>query len=211
MSKGKKRGVSVKKLICLSDVKAAGEKGESRIYIDDQTIITPAAKDYAKAANILFVEGKVMDNTSIIPDLSGLTKEDLYNILKVLVEHGLLEVPRKKYDSECLPCGFKVVRGNSLCLDPLDSKTGDKVKYLEVIHDTESAMQSGRFTIDHSSFKTTAEQYETYCVMEGTMDILIDGKVFHAQKGDMVNVPKGASIECSSNGYADVFYSCANR
>ena len=48
----------MKKLISLSNIKSLHDKGQTEIYIDEQTIITPAAKDYAKFNSMVFVEKK---------------------------------------------------------------------------------------------------------------------------------------------------------
>lgn len=197
----------MKKLICMNDMKSFKDKNQTTIYVDDETIITPAAKDYAKLNNISFVEkpggGEGMGNF----DISGLSKEDLYKVLKVLVDKGLLDISEnKKYEAKTLAGGFKLVEGNTIKLEPLFEKTGDKVKYLEVIHSEDSPMQSGYFTIDRESFSTTTELYETYCIQEGVLDIKINGTAFRATKGDILSIPKNTFIECSSDGFVKIFY-----
>ena len=88
----------MKKLISLSNIKSLHDKGQTEIYIDEQTIITPAAKDYAKFNGMVFVEKKGDCRMMNDFDISGLSKEDLYKILKVLVDKGLLDTDTKKYD-----------------------------------------------------------------------------------------------------------------
>lgn len=201
----------MKKLVSLKDVKSSYEKGENKIYIDDNTIITPAAKDYMKTHGLVFVEGKEMEKTMEKFDFSSFSKEDLYKILKVLVDRGLLDTTTKKYEAKTLAGGFKLVDGNSIKLEPLFEETGDKVKYLEVVHSEDSPMQSGYFTIDKSSFSVTTEVFETYCVVEGVLNIKVNGNSFVAKQGDVINVPKGSNIECSSTGFVKIFYSCADK
>ena len=91
-------------------------------------------------------------------------------------------------------------------MEPLFEETGDKAKYLEVIHSEDSPMQSGYFTIDNTSFTTTTELFETYCIEEGVLDIKVDGNKFRANKGDILSIPKGSKIECSSEGFVKIFY-----
>ena len=196
----------MKKLISLSNIKSLHDKGQTEIYIDEQTIITPAAKDYAKFNGMVFVEKKGDCRMMNDFDISGLSKEDLYKILKVLVDKGLLDTDTKKYEAATMSNGFKVVRGNTIKMEPLFEETGDKAKYLEVIHSEDSPMQSGYFTIDNTSFTTTTELFETYCIEEGVLDIKVDGNKFRANKGDILSIPKGSKIECSSEGFVKIFY-----
>ncbi len=202
----------MKKLICLSDVKSMHADNKTNVYVEAGTIITAAARDYVKANNMVFIDKKEEYKAMESCDISGLSKEDLYKILKVLVDRGLLDQPNKQYVSEKTGCGFKLVRGESAKLEPLfPEKTGDKVKFLELIHEEDSPMQSGYFTIDRSCFDTVTEIFETYCIVEGVLDIKVNGTKFKAVKGDVLNIPKGAHIECSSDVFTKIFYSCGDR
>lgn len=198
-------------LISLKDVKAAHEKGECKVFIDEKTIITPSARDYAKDNSISFIEKKEEFKPMNKMDISGFSNEELYKILKVLVDRGLLNTEAKKYQYKKQADGFKLVDGSSMELEPLFEKTGDKVKYLEVMHTEDSPMQAGYFTMSNSSFEVTTEVFETYCIFEGNLDIKINGEEFRAKCGDIVNVPKGSHIECSSEGFTKVFYTSTDK
>lgn len=202
----------MKKLISLKDVEKLHSENQTGVYIDENTIVTPAAKDYVKLHKMNFVERKEECCKMEKFDMSGFTTEDLYKILKVVVDRGLLNAEPPKYESESLCNGFKIVRGNSLKYDPLFPEvTGDKAKFLEVVHEADSPMQSGYFTIDRTSFDTTTEVYETYCIMEGCLDIKVNGTGFRAVRGDVLTIPKGSHIELSSEGFVKIFYSCGDR
>lgn len=202
----------MKKLICLSDVKGLHSENKKDVYIEEGTIITPAARDYVKLNNMVFVERKEECKMMDKLDVAGLSKEDLYKILKVLVDRGLLDVETKPYQAEKSGNGFKLVRGNTAKLEALFPDTnGDKVKYVELIHAEDSPMQSGYFTIDRSCFKTTTEIFETYYIVEGVLDIKVNGNKFRAYKGDVLSIPKGSEIECSSEGFVNIFYTCGDK
>lgn len=202
----------MRKLICLSDVVRLHSENKMDVYVEEGTIITPAAKDYVKMNQMAFVDRKEECKCMDKLDLTGLTKEDLYKILKVLVDKGLLDVNADKYESERLNGGFKLVKGDTVKLEPLfPETTGGKAKFLEVIHTEDSPMQSGFFTIDRTSFETTTEVYETYYIIEGVLDIKVNGTDFRAKKGDVLTIPKGSNIRCSSNGFVNIFYSCGDK
>lgn len=202
----------MKKLICLRDVESLHSENKTDVYVEEGTIITPAARDYVKTNNMIFVERK--DECKIMDkfDVSGLSKEDLYKILKMLVDKGLLDVDTKPYQCEKLKGGFKLVRGNTAKLEPLFPDTnGDKAKYVELVHAEDSPMQSGFFTVNKTSFKTTTELYETYYIIDGVLDIKVNGTKFKAKKGDVLTIPKGSDIECSSDGFVNIFYTCGDK
>lgn len=202
----------MRKLICLRDVEGLHSQGKTEVYIEENTIITPAAKDYAKANHMNFVERKDECKAMDKFDMSGLSKEDLYKILKVLVDRGLLDVDQPKYQAEKLEGGFKLVRGCSAKLEPLFPETnGDKAKYVELVHTEDSPMQSGFFTISRTSFKTKTEVYETYYIIEGVLDIKVNGRKFVAKKGDVLTIPKGSEIECSCESFVNIFYTCGDK
>ena len=48
----------MKKLICTKEVEEAEKQGQKVIYIDENTLVTPAAKDAAINAGIEFVCGQ---------------------------------------------------------------------------------------------------------------------------------------------------------
>ena len=46
----------MKKLICTEAVEALAKKGEKEIYLDSNTIVTPAARDAAEAHGVRFCD-----------------------------------------------------------------------------------------------------------------------------------------------------------
>ena len=67
-------------------------------------------------------------------------------------------------------------------------------------------MKKPEIRLNNTSFTTTTELFETYCIEEGVLDIKVDGNKFRANKGDILSIPKGSKIECSSEGFVKIFY-----
>jgi ethanolamine utilization protein EutQ len=143
----------------------------------------------------------------------GIDVDVIYKVFKAMMDKGLLNgildsVSNKPYISEIDPCGLKIVRGNSVKMEVLDTgNPDDKVFYQEIISATDgSSMNAGFITIEDCNFdwETTCE--EIYCVAEGTLTVTVDGKVYTANPGDSVFFPKGAKFAFGSPNKMKAFY-----
>src|SRR6478672_10773099 len=120
----------MKKLICVTDVEASAKQGQKVVYIDSNTIITPAAKDTAKVCGIEFsYEKKFCEKKPAEPEKNSSGEIDstmIYTALKAMVDKGLLKgmfdnVPGPPFLAESDSGGLKVVRGNSVKYDVFDT------------------------------------------------------------------------------------------
>ena len=206
----------MKKLICAKEVESLVKEGKKVFYIDCDTIVTPSAKDVAKANGITFsTEAPVCceSPSEILKSCGGNIDSDMiYNVLKTMMDKGLLKgmfetAPALPYvaDKDC--GGLKVVRGNSVKLDVFD--TGDpnvKAYYQELVSKDESQMSAGFLVIENSSFEWELTYEEIDYVTEGTLTVTINGKTFTAYPGDVLYVPKGSKVIWGSPDKARVFY-----
>ena len=206
----------MKTLICAKDVETAQSQGKKVIYIDSNTIITPSAQDMAKAYEIEFSQKIVSEarSSGIAKACDGtLDSEMIYNLLKTMMEQGLLSgiidslKSTKPYTEETAGNGAKVVRGDSVKFDVFDTGNPDaKVFYQELISKEESAMSAGFLNIDHSTFDWALTYEEIDYVIEGTLTVTIDGKTLTAYPGDVVYVPSESKVTWGSPNHAKVFY-----
>ncbi len=205
----------MKKLISLKDVELAIQKGVKRIVIDNNTLITPSAKDAAIAADIAFVDAP--DVSESVAATNGAAKEEelIYKALQILIEKGLIgqlmsafgkDVP---YVSESDAAGaLKLVRGNSAQWEPLDVGTDQaSVTYNTLIDSADGAvMNAGFMKIDYGQFSWVTECQEIYYMIEGTLTIEKDGRTFKAHPGDCLFFKKGVHLELSVEENVKVFY-----
>ncbi len=223
----------MKKLICAKDVEALERQGQKIFYIDENTLVTPAAKDAARACGVEFsTEAPAPVCESPVPVTCGTTCEApapaacapacdgeidanmIYNVLKVLADKGLLQgvldsvVGNKPYVAEKDPCGLKIVRGNTVKYEALDTgNPSDKVFYQEIINkDDGCSMSAGFITIEDCKFDWECECEELYHIVDGTLTVTVDGKVYTAQPGDSVFFPKGAKVAFGSPNKMKAFY-----
>lgn len=211
-----KGGEGMKKLICVKDIEALQKEGKKTLCIDCNTIVTPAAKDAAKAGGIeISTESHAC--TGGVSDFSKscngeLNSDMIYNLLKNMVDKGLLlgifDGSEKPYVAECDSSGLKVVRGNSVKYEALDTgNPGDKVFYQEIINaDDGCSMNAGFITIEDCNFPWECACEELYHVVEGILKVTVNGKIYIASQGDSVFFPKGAKVEFGASGKMKAFY-----
>lgn len=212
----------MKKLICTQEVEAAAAKGEKVIYIECNTIITPSAKDAA-------VEHGIEFSTEYCPccggsgapapaaqtsGQGGIDSDVIYKALTAMMEKGMLgdimslvgDVP---YVAETSGDGFlKLVRGSTAKWEPLDTgNPADKVFYNELIGaDDGSSMGAGFITIEKCEFPWDVACEELYYVVEGTLTVEKDGKVYTAHAGDALFFQNGAKLKFGSPDKMKAFY-----
>lgn len=206
----------MKKLVCAEDVEALKKQGKKVFYIEDNTIITPSAKDIAKACGIEF--SVKSDNCSENHDMtkacdSGIDSDMIYKALKAMMEKGLLKgvfesVADAPYMAEKDSCGLKIVRGNSVKYEMLDTgNPSDKVFYQEIMNaDDGCSMNAGFITIEGCTFDWDVACEELYHIVEGTLTVTVDGKAYTVNPGDSVFFPKGVKVSFGSPNKMKAFY-----
>ncbi len=206
----------MKRLITVKEVEALAKEGKKILYMESNTIITPSAKDMAKASGIEFSTQPAPCSDSacevVKAGTGGVDSELIYKALKAMMDQGLLQgildsASGKPYTSESDCGGLKVVRGNSVKMDYFDTGNPDnKVYFQELISKDESQMSAGFLTIEKSSFEWDLTYEEIDYVIEGTLTVTINGKTFTAYPGDVLFVPSGSKVIWGSPDKARVFY-----
>jgi len=92
--------------------------------------------------------------------------------------------------------------------EPFDTgKPGDKVLLKDLASLKESPrLGLGVMEMDHSSFEWTLNYDEVDYVIDGRLEILIDGRKVAADKGEIIIIPKGSSISFSAPDFARFIY-----
>jgi len=211
-----KAGVSMKKLICAEDIELLAKQGQKNFCIEPGAILTPSAKDAAKAAGIEICEkdlkNQALSSETCTPD-EQVSSDLIYGTLKSMLDKGLLNtIPcgsDESYSSDSDKSGLKLVYGESVNLDSLDTGTpGTKAFYREVIGSGDGChMGAGFLEIDSSTFEWELSGYEELdYVIEGTLTVSVNGKPYTAHKGDVFFIPSGSKVVWSSPDKARMFY-----
>lgn len=217
----------MKKLICEKSITDIIAQGGKTVCVDDNTLITPAARDRIRAEGLEIVgEGCTCASTASAPAAAAggdaLDSEMIYNALKKMSDGGMLGDFFEKnaaepacaadapYKAEC-DKGFKLVRGGGIKMDVFETGVpadNGKVQYQELIGSYDgSSTNAGFMTVDKCTFDWDVEPEETYFVVEGEMTVTIDGVPHTAYPGDCLFIQKGSKVVFSSgNTKAKVFY-----
>lgn len=226
----------MKTLLTEKSIREIIAQGGKSVCIDENTIVTPAARDAIKAQGLEVVDHAaepeaVATLSACIPAPEAaapaapaaggeaLSTEMIYNALKKMTEQGLLNgcFDNLTSASEAAPYtaenanGFKLVRGGGIKMEVLELENpadNGKVQYQELIGaDVDSAMNAGFMTVDQCTFNWDVEPQEIYYVVEGNMTVTVDGVPHTAYPGDCLFIQKGSKVVFSSgNTRAKVFY-----
>lgn len=198
----------MKKLICASDVKEKYELGQRIIEIDQQTLITPAAKDLAEEYQLTF-QCKTLAEKSTHPDLQPeLSKEFLLSLLKQLLADETLNLPLVPYKYLKHASGLKIVNGASIQMDLLATGNSQaKISHQTVLTENESSLRAGIFIIEASEFTYKALTDETAYLIQGQLELSLNGQTYQAEAGDILFFPKDSQVTLSSSELAKIYYS----
>ena len=221
----------MKTLITEKCIREIVEKGEKVLCIDDNTLITPAAKDIIRENGIEVTTGCAAaacapapaapaPQAAPAPAAGGeLNSDMIYQVLKGLADRGMLDsfvssltgaAASTPYVKEC-DNGFKIARGSGIKMEVLDTGVQadyGKVQYQELIGaDDGSSMNAGFMTVDHCTFDWDVEPQEIYYVVEGNMTVTVEGRPHTAYPGDCLFIQKGSKVVFSSGDtFFKVFY-----
>lgn len=220
----------MKKLITVNDIKQKHNERCSVIEVDGNTLITPAAVDMAMEMNINFVSSKDEkscndSNEPIRKEAKGEAMENIVKdkmnteglncteeLIQKIVQEVLKSIQPQNADAvrkECDPSGIRLVHGESVICERFDTgRASDKVGIKEILNIKECPnMATGFMTIDHSEFDWTLRYDELDYIVEGSMDITINGKTYTGKQGDVFYIPKDTSITFGSRDSCKFFFS----
>ena len=223
----------MKKLVCEKDIEKLVNEGKKVCYVDENTLITPSAKDAARTAGIEISYGEepcaccdaapaaaapAAPAAAAAPaapaDVPGEISSDMiYQVLKTMADKGMLgdvfsAMPAvdAPYICEKDASGLKVVRGSTVRMDEF-FEGNPRVTYQELIDKNDSNISSGLLVIDHDTYEWTQNYDENDYVIEGTFVVTINGKSYTAHAGDCIFIPNGASVVMGSKDHCcKVFY-----
>lgn len=98
------------------------------------------------------------------------------------------------------PSGVIAIRGSDIKTEPFDTgKPGDKV-WLKDIYTLEESprLGAGFMEMDHTTFEWTLNYDEIDYIIEGTLEIIVDGRTTVGHAGDVILIPKGSKIKFST-------------
>lgn len=221
---------ALKKLITVNDIKNLSASGNKVCFAEPGTIITPAAKDAASEFGVVIrygsketdrccgdeTEAKTGSDSNITEEISkrvcsslkGIDQEMVYSIVREVLS-GLPEFQvRDSLVKEVDSSGSKLVRGSSIAFDRFETgNSADKVGIKDIFNIRESPnMGAGFMTIEKTTFPWTLNYDELDYVIEGVLEITINGRKYTGKQGDVFYIPKGTGITFGSPGFCKFYY-----
>lgn len=201
----------MKHLISVAEVKAVLEDNQSTLYIDDATIVTPAAVDFARENGIILSKSVAPVEVSTASKGSSEPGHiDMDKVVNALKEIMLGGTDIKSF-SRCKDSHskFQIVHGKqNIEFEEFDTGVpGNRVQYKEILNAEESPnMAVGLLKIISSSFPWHLSYDEVDYVLEGSVTITINGEEHTAYAGDVIYVPDGSDVIWTANEYAKLLY-----
>jgi len=188
-----------KKLITVLDIKNLAADGQTELYVEPGTIITPAARDEAAQRGlVLRTQGlstpttnsqKAQEPKSLDPKL---VEEIVQQVLAALSETQAGPVVK-----ETDPSGMIFIR-ESCC---------NNKQVQEILSKEESPkLGCGFLNLDSESFAKQADWDEVNYILEGTVNISVNNRTYQRKAGDVFYIPKGAKVVLSAKRKAQIFF-----
>lgn len=209
----------MKKLISLSEIKKMASLGEKVLYMDGDTLVTPSARDAAAEAGLRLVEGTAPQCSlqQPVPSVQPLGTAgagpgalDIALITRLVMEALSVKAApdAAPFTKESDAGGLRLIRGNTVKCEPFDTGNPRAVVGLtDIVNTRESPnMGAGFMTIEKSSFDWELNYEEFDVILEGTLDITVNGRTYSGKAGDVFFIPKGSKITWSTPDRARFFY-----
>lgn len=208
----------MKKLITANDIRAAHARGEQAMSVVLRaSIITPEAREVAELLGFTITEddGAAPAATAADSDktesqriretiLAQLPESQFTESLvaqlmeKVMKEKQSLEQEAMQpgFDSVTGKGGIKVIDGSSVKFGRFDGAQPHCVGLTDLVTDQDgSSMAAGFMQWENAFFPWTLNYDEIDMVLEGELHVRHQGETLIAKAGDVMFIPKGASIE----------------
>lgn len=136
-----------------------------------------------------------------------LDKKAIEQIIRgIMTEGEKRSEPKRQLD----PSGVISIDPKGLQLQPFPFPIeSDRVKLLDVMDLEESPrLGCGIMELDDTSFEWTLTYDEIDYIIEGTLDIIIDGRTVRANQGEIIFIPKNTKISFSTPNKTRFLYVC---
>ena len=116
-------------------------------------------------------------------------------LVKEIVEKVLTELACKKEDfiKQKDESGILMVKTNTVKCEPFAGEKGVALKDIVTLEEAPH-MGAGIMELDHTSFEWTLTYDEYDMVIDGILEIEIDGRVITGHTGDIIYIPAGSHI-----------------
>lgn len=202
-------------LITVNNISEFLVPGSQNFVLTKDMILTPGAKDYLRnnSYRISFRDDKKENSLEgeirriLESDFKIKSKDQLDIITKKVIAEKMGNI-EKDSNRQIDPSGIMSVKGRNIKAEPFDTgKEGDKVGLTDLFSLSESPrLGAGIMELDNTTFEWTLNYDEVDYVIEGTLEIIIDGRKVVGKAGDVILIPKGSKIQFSTPDFTRFLY-----
>lgn len=219
-----KEGVILVKLIS-RDVLRQLAGDSDQVFLEENSILTPSAKDFAVQNGLSVMRGDVVVMAPSVsqPELRRQTRaqkpaEQVQQVTgeaphthNCVSESMIMDVVQKvigdMFKPACENPHFTHIKGHSIKIEPfLKAPAGQNIKMTDVITAREANLAAGFMIFDKSQLPWHLTYDEIDYIVEGEFELQINGTVTKCKAGDVLSIPKGSSVVFGSPSHAKVFY-----
>ena len=117
----------------------------------------------------------------------------LREIISVVVEQTLKNKQQSEFEKVADKSGILKIKTNTVKCEPFNGAPGVSLKDIVTLEEA-PRMGAGVMELDHTSFEWTLTYDEFDFVIDGTLEIEIDGRVQRGEPGDIIYIPKNSHI-----------------
>lgn len=140
--------------------------------------------------------------------MQGIDEKLIAEVVKKLVMEYMNGKDKSGFEKVVDKSGIMMVKTSTVEPEPFNTgKPGDKV-YLKDIFTLEESphIACGVMEMKESAFDWTLNYDEIDYVIDGTLEIIIDGRTVTGNKGDIIMIPMGSTIKFSCPDFVRFFY-----
>lgn len=200
----------MKVLVTVENVKDFAKSGQKTMDIPKDAIITPAARDVAGELGISFSAQQAgVDAPVPKPVVPGKAFDE--GLVQQIVQAVLAELTpnvSRDFTKEADPGGLRLVRGSTVKLEAFDTgNPRDRVGIRDLLTNSESPhMATGFMTLEQCSFPWTLNYEEIDYIIEGTLEIIVNGVTYRGGPGDVFYIPVNSHITFKTPDRVKFFY-----
>lgn len=189
------------------------------VYLPEDSVLTPSAKDLAKEMGLNICRGSVQvasfgaqQTPTALAGKTEAAPAAAATCCSQTTADGDLEAMVRKTIADCMkpacanPHAVHFKAANLVHQDFDKAPPGQKVTMTDVITARDSNLAAGFMKYDHSQLPWHVTYDEIDFVLEGEFVLKVDDQVFHAGPGDVLYIPKDSQVVFSSPTTCTVFY-----
>lgn len=135
----------------------------------------------------------------------SISEATIREIVEKVVKQSLITREKEDFKKVKDPSGILSVSCDTVQTEPFKGAQGVSLKDIVSLEES-PRMGAGIMEVDHTSFEWTLTYDEFDYIIEGTLEIEIDGRVVTGHAGDIIFIPKNSHIHFQSPDKARFAY-----